>query len=132
MEIDVSLGDVIYLDPPYNERQYGKNYHVLNYLAKNEEMEIYGKTGLIKDTKLSDWCSKKNAPQILDNFLSKCSGKIVVMSYNNEGIISHEKIKEIFEKYGELKLVERDYKRFKNFKYNKNGITKEYLWIGYF
>lgn len=132
LEIDVSLGDVIYLDPPYNERQYGKNYHVLNYLAKNEEMEIYGKTGLIKDTKLSDWCSKKNAPQILDNFLSKCSGKIVVMSYNNEGIISHEKIKEIFEKYGELKLVERDYKRFKNFKYNKNGITKEYLWIGYF
>ena len=131
LEIDVSGADIIYLDPPYNERQYGKNYHVLNYLAKNEDLEIYGKTGLIKETVLSDWCSRKNAPIILDKFLSKCAGKTVIMSYNNEGIISHEKIREIFEKYGEVKLVEKEYKRFKNFKYNEDGKTLEYLWIGF-
>ena len=132
LELVLDNADIIYLDPPYNERQYGKNYHVLNYIAKNEELEIYGKTGLIKNTQLSDWCSRKKAPIILDNFLQKCIGKTVFMSYNNEGIISHDKIKEIFEKYGKVKLVEKEYKRFKNFNYNKEGTTKEYIWIGFF
>ena len=27
-------GDILYLDPPYNARQYGANYHLLNTIAK--------------------------------------------------------------------------------------------------
>jgi len=124
--------DWVYLDPPYNERQYGKNYHVLNYIAKYEEQEIYGKTGLIKETTLSDWCSKSKAPKVLDELLQKLSKKTdyVFMSYNNEGIISHESIRNIFEKYFETKVVTKEYRRFKNFNYNEAGPTLEYIWIG--
>lgn len=125
--------DWVYLDPPYNERQYGKNYHVLNYIAKyDESLEIYGKTGLIKNTILSDWCSKSKAPVILDNLLSKLRGKTdwVFMSYNNEGIISHDKIQEIFDKYCVTKIVSKEYRRFKNFNYNEAGPTLEYIWVG--
>jgi len=125
--------DFVYLDPPYNERQYSKNYHVLNYIAKyNEELEIYGKTGLIKDVALSDWCSKKTASIILDKLLEKLhkKTKYVFMSYNNEGIITHDAIKEIFDKYFDTKIVSHETKRFKNFKYNDTGTTIEYLWVG--
>ena len=125
--------DFVYLDPPYNERQYSKNYHVLNYIARyDEDIEIYGKTGLIKDVALSDWCSKKTASIILDKLLEKLhkKTKYVFMSYNNEGIIGHEAIKEIFDKYFDTKIVSHETKRFKNFKYNDTGTTIEYLWVG--
>jgi adenine-specific DNA-methyltransferase len=125
--------DFVYLDPPYNERQYSKNYHVLNYIARyDEELEIYGKTGLIKDVALSDWCSKKTASIILDKLLEKLhkKTKYVFMSYNNEGIITHDAIKEIFDKYFDTKIVSHETKRFKNFKYNDTGTTIEYLWVG--
>lgn len=125
--------DFVYLDPPYNERQYSKNYHVLNYIARyDEELEIYGKTGLIKDVALSDWCSKKTASIILDKLLEKLhkKTKYVFMSYNNEGIIGHDAIKEIFDKYFDTKIVSHETKRFKNFKYNDTGTTIEYLWVG--
>ena len=135
VEFADKMGDVdfVYLDPPYNERQYSKNYHVLNYIARyNEELEIYGKTGLIKDVALSDWCSKKTASIILDKLLEKLhkKTKYVFMSYNNEGIIGHDAIKEIFEKYFDTKIVSTETKRFKNFKYNDTGTTIEYLWVG--
>jgi len=125
--------DFVYLDPPYNERQYSKNYHVLNYIARyDESLEIYGKTGLIKDVALSDWCSKKTASIILDKLLEKLhkKTKYVFMSYNNEGIITHDAIKEIFDKYFDTKIVSHETKRFKNFKYNDTGTTIEYLWVG--
>lgn len=125
--------DFVYLDPPYNERQYSKNYHVLNYIARyDESLEIYGKTGLIKDVALSDWCSKKTAPIVFDKLLEKLhtKTKYVFMSYNNEGIIGHDAIKEIFDKYFDTKIVSRETKRFKNYKYNDTGTTIEYLWIG--
>ena len=55
--------DVVYLDPPYNNRQYSKNYHVLNYLARYEDMELRGKTGLF-DCEVSKYSQK----DVLSNF----------------------------------------------------------------
>ena len=126
--------DCVYLDPPYNERQYGKNYHVLNYIARyDESVEIYGKTGLIKDTRVSDWCLKGRAKIVLDKLLERLSKKVryVFMSYNNEGIIGQNDIREIFEKYFETKVVTKEYRRFKS---NNNetdaDATIEYIWVG--
>ena len=130
---EIGKVDWVYLDPPYNERQYGKNYHVLNYIARyDEDMEIYGKTGLIKDTILSDWCSRGKAKIVLDRLLDKLKTKTdyIFMSYNNEGIIGHDEIEEIFSKYCETKIVSKEYRRFKNFNYNESGPTFEYIWVG--
>ena len=49
------------------------------------------------------------------------------MSYNSESIISKDKMIDIMKKYGNVSVVERDYKRFKSFKYNKDKDIKEYL-----
>src|SRR5690606_14650402 len=50
-------GDILYLDPPYNARQYGANYHLLNTIAKYDTFVPSGKTGLRSYNK-STYCSK--------------------------------------------------------------------------
>ena len=50
-------GDILYLDPPYNHRQYATNYHLLETIAQYDEPEIYGKTGLREyQTQKSFYC----------------------------------------------------------------------------
>lgn len=51
-------GDILYLDPPYNSREYGANYHVLNSIAMYDDFIPQGKTGLRAYEK-SAWCKKK-------------------------------------------------------------------------
>ena len=46
-------GDILYMDPPYNTRQYSSNYHVLETIARNDEPEVHGKTLLRNDCKKS-------------------------------------------------------------------------------
>ena len=41
--------DVVYIDPPYNNRQYGDNYHILETIAKYDNPQIHGITGLPYD-----------------------------------------------------------------------------------
>jgi adenine-specific DNA-methyltransferase len=44
--IEKISGDILYLDPPYNQRQYATNYHMLKTIAKYDNPIIHGKTGL--------------------------------------------------------------------------------------
>lgn len=97
-------GDILYLDPPYNARQYSSNYHILETIARNDNPEIKGKTGIRTDSKKSRFCSKAKAPQVLEEIIKGAKFKYIFLSYNNEGIIPFETIKNIFEKYGEYQV----------------------------
>lgn len=50
-------GDILYLDPPYNAREYGANYHLLNTIAKYDNFTPKGKTGL-REYQKSSFCKK--------------------------------------------------------------------------
>ena len=50
-------GDILYLDPPYNTRQYGANYHLLNTIALYDDFIPKGKTGL-REYNRSKYCTK--------------------------------------------------------------------------
>tara|TARA_Y100001973_G_C5207640_1_gene342802 strand:+ start:6362 stop:7414 length:1053 start_codon:yes stop_codon:yes gene_type:complete len=118
-------GDILYLDPPYNSRQYGSNYHILNYIAdydfkinekinKKTGQKEQSKTGLGKYNK-SKYSQKQNALTALEDLLKNASGfRYTLMSYNNEGIISSEDIQRIFEKYGEYDIKKQNHKRYKS------------------
>ena len=92
-------GDILYMDPPYNTRQYSSNYHVLETIARNDEPEVHGKTLLRNDCKKSLFSSKRFAKKALEEIIKNAKFKYIFMSYNNEGILSLEDIKKIFEKY---------------------------------
>jgi adenine-specific DNA-methyltransferase len=120
---------MVYLDPPYNERQYSKNYFPLNVIAKNEteELVLKGKTGIPSDCFISSFCKKAEVEKSFDLLFSQLKTKWIFLSYNSESIISKEKMLEIMNLYGNASVIEKEYKRFKSFEYNKDIDIKEYL-----
>ena len=123
--------DILYLDPPYNNRQYGNNYSQLNYILKyTDTIEIKGKTGLIKDWNRSSFCSKKTITESLKTTLTNIETDILAFSYNNEGLLTKEELTDIFKlTFNEINCYEKEYKKFKS---NKNVMKKtviEYLFV---
>ncbi|MGX3066730.1 DNA adenine methylase [Ursidibacter arcticus] len=123
-------GDILYLDPPYNARQYGANYHLLNTIAKYDYFEPQGKTGL-RDYVRSKYCQKNEVFNTLNDLVRNANFKYIFMSYNNEGLLSLEQIKQIFNQYGYYDVIETSYQRFKadNSRTYKDSQTTEYLHI---
>ena len=123
-------GDILYLDPPYNARQYGANYHMLNTIAEYKPFVPTGKTGLRKYTR-SKYCSASFVKDEFDSLLKNAKFKYIFLSYNNEGLMSVEDIKAIMSKYGKYDLAQTYYQRFKadSNRLNKANSTVEYLHI---
>lgn len=125
-------GDVLYLDPPYNARQYCTNYHVLETIARYDKPVLIGKTGLrdYQDQK-SAFCSKRTVAKVFEDLIINAKFKYIFLSYNNEGLMSLDTIKEIMSKYGSYSCYTQDYKRFKADKDMNRNIsaaqTTEYL-----
>lgn len=96
--------DLIYLDPPYNTRQYSAYYHVPEVISRgwfDGLPELRGKTGLIEDEELkSEWSVRGTCVEALERFVSRARGRILLMSYNNEGIIPEEEIERVFRRHG--------------------------------
>lgn len=121
--------DVLYLDPPYNTRQYHSNYHLLETIAKYDDPAIHGKTGLRSNDQhlKSDWSSKRTAADALDELLKVNDTSVVLLSYNSEGIIPLKEIERIFKQYGEYSRDEMDYGRFLSHKNKEKETIKEYI-----
>lgn len=125
-------GDILYLDPPYNQRQYGANYHLLNTIALYDRFIPSGKTGLRAYVR-SSYCKKKEASKSFDELLRDADFRYIFVSYNNEGLMCKDEIKSIMSKYGEYDLVTKEYQRFKadtnENRHHKAKSTIEYLHI---
>lgn len=107
-------GDVLYLDPPYNHRQYSSNYHILETIAKYDDPLINGKTGLRDYShQKSKFSQKGKAKKSFDNIIANARAKYIFVSYNNEGILSFDDIKQIMAQRGEYGFFEYKYGRFK-------------------
>lgn len=125
-------GYILYLDPPYNERQYCTNYHVLETIAKYDNPQLKGKTGLREySEQKSLFCSKRTVEEVFDDLIANADFRYIFLSYNNEGLMTMDKIKEIMEKYGEYSVFEKEYRRFRADKEenrnHKSDVTTEYL-----
>ncbi len=107
-------GDIIYIDPPYNARQYAPNFHILETLACWDNPKVTGKTGLRPyDSQKSLYSQKSNCQKAFFDLIENADAKYILMSYNNEGIIPDEYIRETLSKKGKVKIYKQDYKRFR-------------------
>jgi adenine-specific DNA-methyltransferase len=125
-------GDILYLDPPYNQRQYATNYHMLETIAKYDNPKIYGKTGLREyQNQKSLYCSRIEVKKAFKDLILKAKAKYIFLSYNNEGLMSLSDIKEIMSLRGKYGYFTKEYNRFRADKSeNRNYIankTTEYL-----
>ncbi|WP_206122298.1 DNA adenine methylase, partial [Mammaliicoccus vitulinus] len=99
--------DIAYLDPPYNKRQYAPNYHVLENIASNKKPELSGVTGLMDYSNLkSTYSMQKKAKESLEELISNINSKHIILSYNNEGIISEEDLINIMQNHSFNKKVD--------------------------
>ncbi|MEI6843114.1 MAG: DNA adenine methylase [bacterium] len=125
-------GDILYLDPPYNQRQYATNYHILETIAKYDKPKIHGKTGLRDyENQKSLYCSRVQVKKAFKDLISKANAKYIFLSYNNEGLMNLNDIKEIMSSRGKYGFFTKEYNRFKadkseNRNYTANK-TVEYL-----
>lgn len=123
-------GDILYLDPPYNERQYCTNYHLLETIARYDSPAINGKTGLREySEQKSVFCKKNAVAAAFENIVKHAQFKYIFLSYNNEGLMSFEDIKKIMERYGTYKVYMQTHRRYKadNARESKATQTVEYL-----
>lgn len=125
-------GDILYLDPPYNARQYGANYHLLNTIAEYKPFEPKGKTGL-RDYLRSAFCGKRTVLESFNALICDARFKYIIFSYNNEGLMSPADIKKTMSRYGHYDLLTQEHHRFRADKLeNRNHIadrTTEFLHI---
>lgn len=125
-------GDILYLDPPYNARQYGANYHLLNTIAKYDTFVPKGKTGLREYYK-SDWCRTGEVLKSFEELIENAQFPYIFLSYNNEGLMSQKEVQTVMERFGKYTLKTKKYQRFKADKTenrnHKASETFEYLHI---
>jgi len=125
-------GDILYLDPPYNARQYGSNYHLLTTIAKYDTFIPKGKTGL-RDYYKSSYCKKNEVKNSFEYLIKNANFKYIFLSYNNEGLMTENDVECIMKKYGNYSLKTTNYQRFKADKTenrnHKANSTVEYLHI---
>ena len=120
-------GDVLYLDPPYNARQYCSNYHVLETIARYDNPKLNGVTGLRDSSyQKSKFCSKRTVAETFEDLIKNAQFKYIFLSYNNEGLMSLDTIKEIMSRYGEYSFFTKEYRRFKADKDENRNIAADY------
>jgi adenine-specific DNA-methyltransferase len=106
--------DILYIDPPYNQRQYCTNYHVLETIARYDNPNLYGVTGLREyEDQKSDFCYKAKALEAFEDLIQHTEARHIFLSYNSEGIMPEDEIIKVMEKYGTVELKKQEYRRFR-------------------
>lgn len=106
--------DILYVDPPYNTRQYAANFHILETLACWDNPKVNGKTGLRPyDSQKSLYSQKSTCNKAFSELIKNADARYILMSYNNEGIIPDEFIRETLGKRGKVKVYKQTYRRFR-------------------
>jgi len=117
--------DIAYLDPPYNQHQYGANYHLLNTVALWDKPELSAhisgngardKAAIRKDWRTlrrSPYCYKSSARNAFVDIVSRLRAHYILVSYSTDGIIELEDMLTLLAERGALKVIPRQYKRYR-------------------
>lgn len=111
--------DILYVDPPYNSRQYAPNYHLLETIAIWDKKLLDSKTGLRPwSHQKSDYSYKNKAVGAFKDLIKNAKCKYILFSYNTEGLVPDNEIMKILLERGEVKVYTKEYRRYKS---NSNG-----------
>lgn len=77
------VADLVYIDPPYNSRQYCDAYHLLENVARWEKPEVFGVAKKMDRTALKSKYCTKSAAEAFDDLIKQLKCRYIVLSYNN-------------------------------------------------
>jgi len=128
--------DLVYIDPPYNSRQYCRFYHLYETLVKWNKPKLYGVALKPEPENMSAYCTVK-ARDRFEDLVSNLNTRYLVVSYNNtynsksnssENKIKLEEISDILNRCGITKIFECSHRFFNTGKTEFND-HKELLFI---
>ncbi|MTB63129.1 Dam family site-specific DNA-(adenine-N6)-methyltransferase [Streptococcus uberis] len=130
--------DLVYIDTPYNSRQYGDAYHLLENIIDWKKPELTGIALKMPDRQhIKSKYSTSKAPEAFNDLIANINAKYILVSYNNmakkgsgrsNAKISNAEIISILEKKGNVRVFETPFKVFTTGKTNiKNH--KEILYL---
>jgi len=112
--------DVAYLDPPYNQHQYGSNYHMLNTIALWDgvipgDRASGDKGGIRRDwvKTRSKYCYRDQAPGVFTDLLGALDARHLFISYSTEGIIPFEELIDICADHGRVTMLTNEYVKYR-------------------
>ena len=129
--------DLVYIDPPYNSRQYSDAYHLLENVATWKKPEVFGVAKKMDRSNIKSKYCTNEATTEFEDLINNINAKYIVLSYNNTGNKSNERsnarisdidIINILSEKGKLAIYNKDYKAFTTGK-SKNDDNKERLFI---
>ena len=108
--------DLIYYDPPYNQHEYSHKYFLLNVIVTNKKANSWMEVTHMpsrEERNQSDYCQEESAIKAMTELIQESLkiSKYILISYNNEGIITSDKWKKMLEPY-EYDKIKKRYKRF--------------------
>lgn len=112
--------DIVYIDPPYNSRQYSRFYHVLENITCWEKPMLYGEALKPQVQNMSEYC-RSTATQTFKDLIDNLKCKYIVVSYNNtykskssssKNKITLEDIKSILESKGTMQVFSKTHQYF--------------------
>ncbi len=127
-----SLGpvDLLYIDPPYNARQYSGYYHVPELIARgwfDGEVALRGKTGLPESNgQRSAWCSPRRVRHALRDLLAATGARDVLVSYNSEGLIPDADMRATLADVAVDGRVRRFSKGYRRYRADSDSATRRY------
>lgn len=118
--------DLVYLDPPYNQHNYLRNYHIWETLVRWDEPEVYGVACKRIDCKerRSAFNSKPGIQEALWNLLRAIDARFIVVSFNNEGYIDRNEMEALLAMRGDVTVQTIEHDRYVGAKigiYNPGG-----------
>ena len=129
--------DVVYLDPPYNSRQYSRFYHVYEVLVKWDKPRLYYDAAKPKFTENNSAYCRVGALSAFQDLVAHIDARYIVVSYNNTynpksttsaNKIKLGEIKETLERCGETKVFTHSHNPFNTGKTEFDD-HKEYLFL---
>lgn len=125
--------DILYLDPPYTQNQYGTQYHLLETLILNDCPSVSKVTGSRPVMPMrSDWSKEYKVNILFDKIIAKTKARYIVLSYNNDGFMSKEYIEAVMKRYGKPETYcckKISYKKYQNWKSQNHKEHFEYLFF---
>lgn len=113
--------DLVYIDPPYNSRQYCDAYHLLENVARWEQPEVFGVAKKMnRDALKSKYCTQ-DATEAFEDLIKHIQANYILFSYNNmaekgngrsNAKIADDAIIRILSEKGSLQIFSEDYKPF--------------------
>ncbi len=123
--------DILYIDPPYTQNQYGTQYHLLETLVLNDNPPVSKITGSRPVTPLrSNWSVDYKCHILFDKLISQTKAKHIMFSYSKDGFMSRSFIEASLKRYGKPNTYickKIKYSKYQNFKSKNNKDHFEYL-----